>query len=97
MANSIINEIKKNLDCVLCQNENANVGRSERILSITTGSFILLKGVTNIFSHPVISLGELVIGGFLLKRGVSGYCEMKAALDEDDKITPPPPAETTAY
>ncbi len=73
-------------DSLLQPNENANVDKSERILSIATGTFILWRGLTNIFSHPVIGLGELAIGGTLLHRGVTGYCPVKAMTKEEDPI-----------
>jgi hypothetical protein len=74
-----ITELRNTLEETLLQpNENANVEKSERVVSILTGTFILWRGLTNIFSSPVIALGEVAIGGSLLHRGVTGYCPVKA-------------------
>lgn len=75
MNTSIVNKAGDVLENSLLQeNPFANIGRSERLLSVGAGAFIALKGVSNIFSHPLIALGELGIGGALLYRGITGYC-----------------------
>lgn len=79
-----ISELRNTLEETLLQpNENANVEKSERVVSILTGTFILWRGLTNIFSHPVIALGEVAIGGSLLHRGVTGYCPVKAVAEQE--------------
>lgn len=81
---SIINRLGDSLEgSVLQYNENANIDKSERIVSVGTGAFIGLKGVTNIFSNPMIALTELGIGGLLLYRGVTGYCPLTAMANAD--------------
>jgi len=83
MENSIINRITDSLDgSVLQQSENANVGKSERIVSLGAGAFIALKGITNVFSHPLLALTELGLGGALLYRGFTGYCPVKEKLED---------------
>lgn len=83
MENSMMNKMGNTLEGSLMQyNPDANVSKSERYLSLGTGAFIALKGISNIFSHPLIALTELGIGGSLLYRGVTGYCPMKAMLEE---------------
>lgn len=75
MNTSIINQAGDVLEHSLLQeNPFANIGRSERLLSVGTGTFIALKGLSNLFSHPLIALGELGIGGALLYRGITGFC-----------------------
>ena len=60
MENSIINNLTDTLNhSILQENANANVGKSERIVSVGAGAFIALKGITNVFSHPLIALTEL--------------------------------------
>lgn len=85
MENSIINNLTDTLNgSFLQESDNANVGKSERIISIGAGAFIALKGITNIFSHPFLALTELGVGGALLYRGITGYCPVKERLDEQD-------------
>ncbi|EOR95663.1 hypothetical protein ADIARSV_1178 [Arcticibacter svalbardensis MN12-7] len=84
MNNEIIDNLKDSLKGPLLQdNPNANVSKSERIISLATGAFILFSGITSIFSHPVFALGKVVVGGSLMQRGLTGYCPLKAALEED--------------
>jgi hypothetical protein len=64
-------------ESLLQDNENANVEQSERILSLAAGSFVFIKGIGNLFSHPTLALGELIVGGMLVHRGVTGHCAVK--------------------
>ena len=83
MENSVVNTISDTLNSSFLQeNANANVGQTERMISVGAGAFIALKGLTNIFSHPLLALTELGIGGALLHRGLTGYCAIKEKLDE---------------
>jgi len=54
-----------------------NVSRSERWLSGAAGTYLLYKGITGLFSHPVIGLTGAAIGAGLLYRGITGYCPMR--------------------
>ncbi len=86
MTNSIISNLTNSLEgSVLQYNENPNVGKTERIISVGTGAFIALKGITNLFSSPLLALTELTIGGGLLYRGITGYCSIKERIDGDDE------------
>lgn len=71
-------------DRLLRDNPNGNIEKSERIVSLGTGAFITLKGITNIFSSPMLALSELVIGGALLYRGMSGYCPVKGMVENQN-------------
>ncbi len=83
MENSIINTLSDTLNnSFLQENANANVGQTERMISVGAGAFIALKGITNVFSHPLLALTELGVGGALLYRGLTGYCPIKEKLDE---------------
>ena len=83
MENSLIDSVSDTFNSsVLQQNPNANVEQTERIISIGTGAFIALKGITNVFSHPFLALVELGVGGALLYRGLTGYCPMKEKLED---------------
>lgn len=62
-----------------------NVSRSERWLSGAAGTYLLYKGLTSVFSHPVIALTGAAMGAGLLYRGITGYCPMRD-LAEQKKI-----------
>jgi hypothetical protein len=80
-SSSIIDQISESLEgSIMQENPNGNLERSERLISIGTGAFIGLKGLGNIFSHPLIALTELGLGGALLYRGMTGFCHVKAAM-----------------
>lgn len=78
MNNEEINTTIKNIKEALQYPELfENISTSERWLSGITGSYLLFKGLTNLFDHPVISLTGAAVGAGLLYRGVSGYCPLK--------------------
>ncbi|MGE6355312.1 SRPBCC family protein [Flavobacterium sp. NPDC079362] len=58
-------------------NSTANVSALERILMITSGSYLLYKGL----SQESKSLAKISSGGAMLARGLSGYCPVYNALD----------------
>lgn len=60
-----------------------NVNTTERILSIAAGSFILYKGIKQIFKHPFIGLQEAAVGGVLLYRGATGFCPVYNKIGKD--------------
>ncbi|ADY53028.1 hypothetical protein Pedsa_2483 [Pseudopedobacter saltans DSM 12145] len=66
-----------------------NLGKTERVLSIATGSYFALKGITNIFSHPFIAATSLMLACGLIGRGTSGYCPIKEQLEKDDIVPEP--------
>ncbi len=81
-------EFKKVTDTIkntlLPENPNANVGKTDRIISVATGTYIFFKGVTNLFSSPILALTEVGIGAALLHRGITGNCEIKKIVDSAD-------------
>ncbi|MDQ1165508.1 DUF2892 domain-containing protein [Flavobacterium sp. SORGH_AS_0622] len=56
---------------------NANVSIIERILMITSGSYLLYKGL----SQEKKSIAQITSGGAMLARGISGYCPIYSAID----------------
>lgn len=74
---------------------DANISKSERILSIATGAFILYHGIKNIFSYPLIAFGEIGTGGMLMQRGFSGKCALKAMAEEEAHFNDPIVVHTT--
>ncbi|WP_443945631.1 DUF2892 domain-containing protein [Pedobacter sp. AW1-32] len=65
-----------------------NVSASERWLSGATGSYLLIKGLTGLFRHPVIGLTGAAIGAGLLFRGITGYCPVKDFVEQEEEIIP---------
>ncbi len=68
-------------ETLLPYNPNANVGKTDRIISVGTGAYIFIKGVFNLFSHPILALTEVGIGAALLHRGITGNCSVKKIID----------------
>ena len=82
-STSMINQIGDALEGSLLQpNEFANIEKSERLVSVGAGAFIGLKGITNVFSNPLLAIIEMGIGGALLYRGITGYCPVKDMVSE---------------
>jgi uncharacterized membrane protein len=54
-----------------------NVSTLERILMITSGSYLLYKGLT----QENKSIAKIGSGGAMLARGISGYCPVYSAVD----------------
>lgn len=67
---------------LLNDNPNSNITKSERVLSLAAGAFIAFHGVKNIFSHPIIAMGELATGGLLMQRGITGKCMLKEMAED---------------
>lgn len=65
-----------------------NVNTTERLLSIAAGTFILYKGVKQLFSHPIIGLQEAAVGGVLLYRGATGFCPVYDKIGKDSTDLP---------
>lgn len=61
-----------------------NVSKSERILSSATGGYFLFKGITSVFSHPIIGLASVAIGTGLLYRAITGYCPVKDITEKEE-------------
>lgn len=74
-----------------------NVTTSERWLSGITGSFLLFKGLTSLFSHPVIGITIATIGSGLLYRGVTGYCPLKDVIAQQENNIPDEIVVTETY
>lgn len=60
-----------------------NVNTTERLLSIAAGTFVFYKGIKQLFSHPLIGLQEVAVGGVLLYRGATGFCPVYDRIGKD--------------
>ncbi|GAA4460367.1 SRPBCC family protein [Nibrella saemangeumensis] len=62
----------------ILRNQRMNVGPKERIFSAVGGSWLLLDA----FAKREASIPEAMIGGYLLFRGVTGYCPLHSAIEK---------------
>ena len=75
-----------------------NVSSSERWLSGAAGTYLIYKGISGLFSHPILSLTGAAIGASLLYRGVTGYCPMRdIAEQKKESIAPDEIVVTETY
>lgn len=86
MITEKIEEIKDTLEATfLKEGIHTNLGKTERIISLAAGTYIFIKGIKNVFSHPVVATTELVVGFGLLQRGMSGYCSITEKFENEPK------------
>lgn len=82
MITDKIEDVKNSLEETLLKEDIfTNISKTERILSMASGSYIFLKGISNIFSSPLLATTELVVGFGLLHRGVTGHCAVTEKLE----------------
>lgn len=82
MITEKIEEVKSTLeDTLLKEDVFTNLSKTERLLSMASGSYIFLKGLGNVFSSPMLATTELLLGFGLLQRGVSGHCALTEKLE----------------
>ena len=80
-----INQITDKIeDALLSESAYTNIGKTERILSIASGTYIFLKGARNVWSNPLIAAGELVLGFGLLRRGISGFSATSERIEREE-------------
>ncbi len=81
-----LEEIKDTLEeTFLKETIYTNLGKTERIISIASGTYIFVNGIRNVFSHPLIATTELVLGFGLLQRGISGYCAITEKIETEPR------------
>lgn len=61
--------------------EGDNIGKSERVLSVVAGGFILGMGIKSLLKSPMTAVSGVALGGALIYRGVTGYCAIKDTFD----------------
>ncbi|WP_158618150.1 SRPBCC family protein [Chitinophaga lutea] len=61
-----------------------NVSKNGRILSAAAGAALLYSGICGIGKKPVNGLCQVLAGGYLLYRGISGNCPIKAMIEGND-------------
>ncbi|WP_421942153.1 YgaP family membrane protein [Pedobacter sp.] len=98
MTNENLNTVIKNAKEALKYPElYQNVSASERWLSGAAGTFLFVKGIQALFSHPVIGLTSAVAGAGLLYRGITGYCPMKDYAEQEVANAPDEVVITETY
>jgi uncharacterized membrane protein len=84
MANEITTNIMDTIKGLnLNTDESPNIDQGERGVSIAAGSYLLYKGVKNLYRHPLLGLLGTAAGGFLLLRGATGVCPLYKKLGRD--------------
>lgn len=53
-----------------------NLELPERLASVAIGTKLTFSGLFGVFRHPLRSTVKLLAGGYLLQRGVTGYCSL---------------------
>jgi len=88
VLNFVINQLKDKVD-EAC--EHGDIGKSERILSVVSGGFILGVGLKKLFHSPLTGFTSMALGGGLIYRGITGKCAIKGAIENanepDEKVT----------
>ncbi|MFD2599400.1 DUF2892 domain-containing protein [Sphingobacterium corticis] len=82
ILNKTLETLKDKLDT---ECTTANVGSTERVLSVVAGGFILGVGVKNLFRSPLTSFSGIALGGSLIYRGVTGKCKLTSALNNQEE------------
>lgn len=59
-----------------------NIGKAERIVSIAGAAMLLTSGARDIRKHPAAAFLKALAGGYLLYRGASGHCALRAAISK---------------
>ncbi|MBD1425270.1 YgaP family membrane protein [Sphingobacterium arenae] len=65
--------------------EHGTIGRSERMLSVIAGGFILGYSLKKIIKKPLRALSGVTLGGALIVRGVTGKCPVVGAIDHAEE------------
>nr|WP_294899335.1 DUF2892 domain-containing protein [uncultured Pedobacter sp.] len=82
MITDKIEDVKNTLEETLLKEDIfTNISKTERLLSMASGSYIFLKGLGNIFSSPLMATTELLLGFGLLQRGVTGHCAITEKIE----------------
>jgi|GEM_PF-194902 len=97
MENTVKKASDKIVGSVLYPNEYVNISKSERVVSTAFGAFMLWKGIKDVFSTPSNAVWEIILGGGLLYRGVTGYCAVKDKLEACDPSSRSPEVMEREY
>ena len=57
-----------------------NLEWPERLTSVVLGTKMTFSGLYGVFKHPLRSAVKMLAGGYLVQRGVSGYCSLYAKM-----------------
>ncbi|WP_126243763.1 SRPBCC family protein [Chitinophaga rhizosphaerae] len=62
-----------------------NVSKTGRMLSSAAGASLIYLALSGMKRSPVKNIGKLLVGGYLLYRGLSGNCPITAAIDDEQR------------
>ena len=60
-----------------------NISENERMYSSAGGAALAIFGLGRILKHPVAAIFQIVAGGLLLRRGLTGHCPAYQAMGKD--------------
>lgn len=60
-----------------------NVSKTGRIVSAAAGTSLMYIGLAGISKSPVKAFGRMLVGGYLLYRGLSGNCPISAVIENN--------------
>lgn len=60
-----------------------NIDNMARSQSLITGAGLLYSGITDMKTHPKISIAKSVLGGYLIYRALTGHCHMNQMLERN--------------
>lgn len=61
--------------------ERGTITKSERMLSVIAGGFILGYSVKKLFKRPFAAISGVTLGSTLIARGVTGQCPVVGAIE----------------
>lgn len=62
-----------------------NVSKTGRIISSAAGASLVYLALSGMKQSPLKNIGRLLVGGYLLYRGISGNCPITAAIDDENR------------
>lgn len=60
-----------------------NISENERMYSSAGGAALLVFGLSRLIKHPVGAILQAVVGGLLLRRGLTGHCPAYQAMGKN--------------
>lgn len=62
--------------------QEPNLDQKERMQSATSGLLLLTSGVSHMKEKTTTSVVKAILGGYLLYRGITGYCPVSEVIKE---------------
>ena len=76
---AVLDRIKRKIDE---DRLDDNIGLSERVLSVFSGSLVLGMSIKTLWKRPITGCAGIAVGGAMLYRGITGHSSMKKVMDK---------------